>query len=356
MSIEIKNVSKKFGDHVALDQINLKVEEGKLMALLGPSGCGKTTLLRIIAGLEQPDDGEITIEGRDVTWIPPRERNVGFVFQNYALFPHLSVFENIAFGLQVLKGKERPSRIAIKERVQELLAMVQMDWAGKRMPSQLSGGQRQRIALARALAVRPTTLLLDEPFSALDAKVRQELRRWLRKLHDDLHVTSVFVTHDQEEAIELADRVAILHGGKIEQEGTPEDVYEQPATQFVYGFLGQANIFNGNVQDGRLRADAGPIDLPEGHGFSNGAGARVYVRPHDIILSREKIGDDQLHATITSIKLLGGRAVVELQTEGQYLEADLSRDDIHDESYKKGDSVWVNLKKVRVFHAEEYTI
>src|SRR5438128_1133325 len=240
MSIEIRNIGKQFGDFAALKDVSFKVETGELLALLGPSGSGKTTLLRIIAGIEVPDGnaGAILIHTEDATAISFQDRRVGFVFQHYALFRHMSVFENVAFGLRVRPRKLRPSKAQIKEKVHELLQLVQLEGLAKRYPSQLSGGQRQRVALARALAVEPQVLLLDEPFGALDARVRQDLRRWLRRLHDDLHITSVFVTHDQEEALEVADRIVVMNEGHVEQTGTPEEVYDQPANPFVYNFLG----------------------------------------------------------------------------------------------------------------------
>ena len=244
MSIEVKNLTKTFGTYRAVNDLSLHVGSGELMALLGPSGCGKTTLLRIIAGLETPDSGEVFLAGENTTGLAIREKKVGFVFQHYALFRRMTVFENVAFGLRVLRGKDKPSRQDIDDRVNHLLAMVQMDWAAKRLPSQLSGGQRQRVALARALATNPRVLLLDEPFSALDAKVRLELRRWLRKLHDEIHITTLFVTHDQEEALELADRIVVINKGVIEQQGTPEAVYDNPANAFVHNFLGNVNVFH----------------------------------------------------------------------------------------------------------------
>lgn len=238
MSINVQNISKHFGTFHALDNIQLDIESGELLALLGPSGCGKTTLLRIIAGLETADAGQIVISGEDSTHVHVRERNVGFVFQHYALFRHMTVADNVAFGLRVKPRGERPSEKQIQAKVHELLKLVQLDWLAERYPAQLSGGQRQRIALARALAVEPKVLLLDEPFGALDAQVRKELRRWLRRLHDELHVTSIFVTHDQEEALEVADRVVLMNHGRIEQVGSPRDVWEHPATPFVARFLG----------------------------------------------------------------------------------------------------------------------
>ena len=247
MSIEVRNLSKRFGNFQALKDVSLHIESGELVALLGPSGCGKTTLLRIIAGLETPDEGSVYFSGEDATDVHVRERQVGFVFQHYALFRHMTVFENVAFGLRVKPRGQRPAEAQIKEKVHQLLNLVQLDWLADRYPSQLSGGQRQRIALARALAVEPRVLLLDEPFGALDAKVRKELRRWLRRLHDELHVASVFVTHDQEEALEVADRVVLMNSGRIEQVGTPTEVWERPATPFVYGFLGDVNQFHGKA-------------------------------------------------------------------------------------------------------------
>ena len=238
MSIHVTNINKQFGAFRALDNVSLDIPSGQLVALLGPSGCGKTTLLRIIAGLEFADSGRILLDGEDASDRHVRERQVGFVFQHYALFRHMTVFDNVAFGLRVRPKKFRPAEAEIRKRVTRLLDLVQLGWLADRYPSQLSGGQRQRIALARALAVEPKVLLLDEPFGALDAKVRKELRRWLRQLHDEIHVTSVFVTHDQEEALEVSDRVVVINKGKVEQVGTPEEVYDNPATPFVASFLG----------------------------------------------------------------------------------------------------------------------
>ena len=247
MSIEVRNISKTFGAFKALDDVTLSLPKGELIALLGPSGCGKTTLLRIIAGLEHADSGSITLSGRDATSKTVRERHVGFVFQHYALFKHMTVFDNVAFGLRVKPRAQRPNENVIREKVMRLLDLVQLAWVADRFPSQLSGGQRQRIALARALAVEPEVLLLDEPFGALDAKVRKELRRWLRHLHDDMHISSVFVTHDQEEALEVADRVVVMNHGKIEQIGSPDEVYSNPASPFVYQFLGNVNVFHSRL-------------------------------------------------------------------------------------------------------------
>jgi sulfate/thiosulfate transport system ATP-binding protein len=258
MSIEIRNVNKSFGSFHALRDVSLDINSGELVALLGPSGCGKTTLLRIIAGLESADQGSIAFAGEDATDVHVRDRKVGFVFQHYALFRNMTVFENVAFGLRVKPKGQRPSEDIIKKKVHDLLNLVQLDWLADRFPSQLSGGQRQRIALARALAVEPKVLLLDEPFGALDAKVRKELRRWLRRLHDELHVTSVFVTHDQEEALEVADRVVLMNSGQVEQIGEPQEVWSNPVSPFVYRFLGDVNVIPGTG----------------------------YVRPHEMAISR----------------------------------------------------------------------
>ncbi|MDO9237293.1 MAG: sulfate ABC transporter ATP-binding protein [Aquabacterium sp.] len=272
MSIEVKNLVKRFGSVTVCDGLNLSIPSGELVALLGPSGSGKTSLLRIIAGLEAPDSGSVLFNGEDATHVAVRERQVGFVFQHYALFGHMTIFENVAFGLRVRPKETRPSDAQIKAKVTDLLKLVQLDWIADRYPHQLSGGQRQRIALARALAVEPKVLLLDEPFGALDAKVRKELRRWLRRLHDEMHITSVFVTHDQEEAMEVADRIVVMNQGRIEQVGTPDQVYDHPATPFVLQFLGDVNLFHG--RDHAPGAVVSEADAA--------ADAVSYVRPHEI--------------------------------------------------------------------------
>ncbi|MCE9629298.1 MAG: sulfate/molybdate ABC transporter ATP-binding protein [Planctomycetia bacterium] len=277
MSIHIRDISKTFGSFKALDGVSLDVPDGTLLALLGPSGSGKTTLLRIIAGLEFPDAGTIEENGADITERHARSREVGFVFQHYALFRHMSVFENIAFGLRVRKVP----RAEVQARVEELLGLVRLEGLGGRKPSQLSGGQRQRVALARALAIRPKILLLDEPFGALDAKVRVELRQWLRRLHDEIGMTSVFVTHDQEEAFELADEVVVMNHGQIEQQGTPDAVFDKPATPFVMDFLGNVNVYHGRVENGRAFWHGIPIDYPD-YPHAQARDARVYLRPHEL--------------------------------------------------------------------------
>lgn len=348
MSIEIKNVEKSFGGFRALKNISLDIGSGELAALLGPSGCGKTTLLRIIAGLEAPDSGSILFHGEDATDRHVRDRQVGFVFQHYALFRHMTVFENIAFGLRVRPRGQRPSERAIGLKVNDLLKLVQLDWLADRYPGQLSGGQRQRIALARALAVEPKVLLLDEPFGALDAKVRKDLRRWLRRLHDELHVTSVFVTHDQEEALEVADRVVVLNEGRIEQIGTPDQVYDHPATPFVYQFLGDVNLFHGRVHDGHARigeTDPDTADSPE-----QPESAVFYVRPHEIEILRDR-GTGTIAARINDIRPLGATVRIELERiDGRgAVEVELTREQFARKSLREGEQVYLLPKRLRTF-------
>ncbi len=311
MGIAIRNIAKNFGNFQALKGVDLDVEPGELVALLGPSGCGKTTLLRIIAGLETADRGNILFSGEDATDLHVRDRNVGFVFQHYALFRHMTVFDNVAFGLKMKPRAVRPSDAQIAEKVHALLNLVQLDWLADRYPAQLSGGQRQRIALARALAVEPRVLLLDEPFGALDAKVRKELRRWLRRLHDDLHVTSIFVTHDQEEALEVADRVVVMNQGLIEQIGSPQEVWDHPASPFVYGFLGDVNLFHGRAHEGRLHVDGLSIDAPE-HLEAQDAKAFAYVRPHDLDVERYSPGASGIVVQLSRAIVVGPIARLEL--------------------------------------------
>jgi sulfate/thiosulfate transport system ATP-binding protein len=303
MRVEIRQLTKTFDAYTALDAVSLDVREGEFCALLGPSGSGKTTLLRIIAGLEFPDRGEVRFAGENVVQRDARERQVGFVFQHYALFRHMSVFENVAFGLRVRPRRVRPPEAAIRERVMELLRLVQLDALAFRLPNQLSGGQRQRVALARALAIEPRVLLLDEPFGALDAKVRKDLRRWLRGLHERLGLTSVFVTHDQEEALELADQVVVMRQSRIEQIGSPRDIYDRPATPFVYEFLGSANRLPCHVRAGRIDAAGGRFEAPFGSGIADGP-AWLFVRPHDIAV--EPAGRMQgMAATLTTVMTTG---------------------------------------------------
>ena len=358
MSVEVRNVTKKFGQFTALDRVSLKVESGELVALLGPSGSGKTTLLRVIAGLEFPDPGDpqVLFYGEDVTAIPASERKAGFAFQHYALFRHLNVFENIAFGLRVRPRATRPAEAEIRARVEKLLQLVQLGPLARRFPSQLSGGQRQRVSLARALAVEPKVLLLDEPFGALDAKVRKELRRWLRKLHDEIHITTLFVTHDQEEALEVADRVAILRAGRIEQIGMPEEIYDNPASAFVYDFLGNVNLFSGRVRDGTVVIGDARIDSPATAGESD-LDAVAFVRPHDIRVAREPGGLATLPARVIRSNAAGPLASLELErldTREQFT-VQLSKEQYHELQPKAGEQIYVELRNVKVF-ADDYSI
>lgn len=350
MSIEIRSIHKQFGAFEVLKGIDLDIASGELVALLGPSGCGKTTLLRVIAGLEEPDQGAIRLNGEDSTHVHVRDRRVGFVFQHYALFRHMTVFENVAFGLRVKPRGRRPSDAQIRTKVHNLLQLVQLDWLADRYPAQLSGGQRQRIALARALAVEPQVLLLDEPFGALDAKVRKDLRRWLRRLHDEIRVTSVFVTHDQEEALEVADRVVVMNAGQIVQQGTPDEVYDHPATPFVYQFLGDVNLFHGRVHDGHARIGDAAIQLP---GAPAHAEAEVFfARPHEIQISRHLNGGGSLAAQVRDIRRMGNTVRVELERMdgGGLIEAELTREQFRSEPVHAGETVYVHLHNLRVFN------
>ncbi len=351
MSIEVRNLSKRFGSFAALDDVSLEVRPGELLALLGPSGSGKTTLLRVIAGLERPDAGQVLFHGEDSTDRHVRERRVGFVFQHYALFRHMSIFENVAFGLRVRPKPVRPDEGEIRRKVLELLKLVQLDWLADRYPHQLSGGQRQRIALARALAVEPRVLLLDEPFGALDAKVRKELRSWLRRLHDDMHITSVFVTHDQEEALEVADRVVVMNDGAIEQIGTPEEVYEKPASPFVYEFLGQVNLFHGRLHRGRAWLGGIELESPD-HADLDETPAVAYVRPHDLEIETE--AGEGLAARVVHVLPVGPVVRLELQPldpagPGGLIHADISRERYRSLALKVGDRVFVRPRRFEVF-------
>ncbi|AVS74628.1 sulfate/molybdate ABC transporter ATP-binding protein [Paracidovorax cattleyae] len=367
MSIEIRNISKQFGDFQALRDVSLDIQSGELIALLGPSGCGKTTLLRIIAGLETPDTGSIHFSGEDTTDVHVRDRGVGFVFQHYALFRHMTVFENVAFGLRVKPRSERPSEAQIRQKVTDLLKLVQLDWLADRHPSQLSGGQRQRIALARALAVEPKVLLLDEPFGALDAKVRKELRRWLRRLHDELHVTSIFVTHDQEEALEVADRVVVINQGRIEQSGSPQEVWDQPASPFVYGFLGDVNLFRGRAHEGLVHVEGMAIDSPE-HASAQNAAAFAYVRPHDLDVERyspgQGVGADGrprgIVAQLSRAIVVGPIARLELIPDTDHksadnaepealIEAQIPAQQFREAGFREGETLVVTPRRARVF-------
>lgn len=357
MSIQINNIFKSCGSFKALDNINLNIETGELVALLGPSGSGKTSLLRIIAGLEEAEIGSIYFGEEDITTINTKERKVGFVFQHYALFKHMSVFENIAYGLKVRPRKERPTKQVIKEKVEELLKLVKLEAYADRFPSQLSGGQRQRVALARALAVEPKVLLLDEPFGALDAKVRKELRRWLRRLHDDFHITSIFVTHDQEEALDVADRIVVMNEGRIEQIGSPEEVYEHPNNPFVYNFLGNVNVFPGRLHNGKLSDGSFEIDAPEYPSAEN-TNAVGYVRPHDFQIEKEKSSEDAVEATIVHLHSVGPIVRIELKREdgGEFLEAEIPKEQYQKLNLKAKDVVFIKPKQLKVFIPQDYSI
>ena len=341
MSIQIQGISKKFGQFAALDNVNLEVPSGELVALLGPSGSGKTTLLRVIAGLEYADSGTILFENEDITGQTARDRRVGFVFQHYALFRHMTVFENIAFGLRVRPRKFKPSKEHIRAKVHDLLKLIQLTNLANRYPSQLSGGQRQRVALARALAVEPSVLLLDEPFGALDAKVRLELRRWLRQLHDEVHITSVFVTHDQEEALEVADRVAVMNEGRIAQIGTPDEVYHHPASPFVYNFLGNVNLFHGRVDD----------ETPAIHDAATGD--LVYARPHWLEIHRQANGASHIRATIKHINSAGPVVKIEaLSDSGGVIRVEMSQEKFRELQPLRNESVFIVPKEVKVFQTK----
>ncbi len=319
MSLNVENVAKAFGRFPALGGVSLNAAQGEFLALLGPSGSGKTTLLRILAGLEQPDSGAVSFEGEDFLALSARERRVGMVFQHYALFRHMTVAQNIAFGLKVRPRAQRPKKAQIEARVQDLLRLVQLEGLGKRYPAQLSGGQRQRVALARALAIEPRVLLLDEPFGALDAKVRRELRKWLRHVHDETGITTVFVTHDQEEALDLADRVAILKDGKLVQVGAPQEVYDAPASPFVFDFLGEAVRLAGTVKAGKLSLAgweaAAPADAPEGP-------VDVFFRPHEIVLEPE--GGEGIPAVVTTFAPRGASLHLEVRAGGEDIDLEIA--------------------------------
>ena len=352
MSIEVINISKQFGTFTALHHVSLQVQSGELLALLGPSGSGKTTLLRVIAGLETADSGQVLFHGEDATDQHVRERQVGFVFQHYALFRNMTIFENVAFGLRVRPKKFRPSNTEIHSRVMKLLQLVQLDWLADRYPHQLSGGQRQRIALARSLAVEPKVLLLDEPFGALDAKVRKELRSWLRRLHDDMHITSVFVTHDQEEALEVADRVVVMNEGQIEQIGTPDEVYEQPASPFVYEFLGNVNLFHSRLHRGRAWIGGIEVDAPE-HAEAEELAAVAYVRPHEIEVERTQNGETTFAARVIHVLSVGPIVRLELvrqhDEEKTPIQVEISKERFRELQLVKGDEVFIKPRRLDLF-------
>ncbi len=348
MSIQVKNIEKHFGAFHALNNISLDFPDGQLVALLGPSGCGKTTLLRIIAGLESSDGGHVILEGEDATNVHVREREVGFVFQHYALFRHMTVFDNIAFGLRVRPRATRPSEAEIKKRVTRLLDLVQLGFLADRYPAQLSGGQRQRIALARALAVEPRVLLLDEPFGALDAKVRKELRRWLRTLHDELHITSIFVTHDQEEALEVADQIIVMNKGNVEQIGSPREVYEKPATPFVFDFLGQANRFEGHNQNGVIQIGEDRIQLDSLNKAPEGS-VIAFARPDELRIHAQP-QDNAIQATFIREVWIAGKVIAELNDrQGNLIEITLTPDEAKRHQFRPNQTVWLSATALHLF-------
>ena len=357
MSIEVCHISKTFGRFAALKNVSLRVPRGELVALLGPSGSGKTTLLRIVAGLEMadPGSGPVKFHDQDVGNRHARHRRVGFVFQHYALFKHMTVFDNIAFGLTVRPRRSRPPGRVIRQKVSELLRLIQLENLANRYPSQLSGGQRQRVALARALAVEPEVLLLDEPFGALDARVRQELRHWLRRLHDEIHVTSLFVTHDQEEALEVADQVVVMNEGRIEQVGTPEQVFHQPANEFVLNFLGHVNVFHGRVQQDRAVFGSLTVDVPSAKA-AEGRHARLFVRPYDLEVSSSSTGIDSLRASVVRIQAAGPIVKLELRTgDGQLVQVEVSHEQAKSLNLRQDDIVYVRPRQSRVY-VDDYII
>ncbi len=367
MGVIVKNLTKDFSSagkvHAAVKGVSFEVEDGSLTALLGPSGSGKSTILRMIAGLEVPDGGEIRLNGQEVTHLPPQKRGVGFVFQNYALFKEMRVFDNIAFGLQI----RRMPKAQIRGRVEELLELLGLKDLGHRYPHQLSGGQRQRVALARALAPSPTVLLLDEPFGAIDAKIRQELRDWLRRLHEDIHVTSVFVTHDQEEALEICDRIIVMNHGIIEQSGTPEQIYNEPTTEFVAHFVGSMNILHSKVENGIVPMGPYRFSLPGLSGFEEGDELRVFFRPQDIFISGD-LGAYALCGTLERTSFLGVNRKLSVLTEhGQRFFAIIpnyifQREKIHEGakvSFQIEELSYVNLREgreIKKFVVADYSI
>jgi len=347
--IEVRNILKKFGAFAALDGVDLKVANGELLALLGPSGSGKTTLLRIIAGLDWPDAGEVSFDGEDALSRGASERQVGFVFQHYALFRHMTVFENVAFGLRVQPRTVRKSEASIRARVKELLDLVQLDWLSNRYPSQLSGGQRQRIALARALAIEPRILLLDEPFGALDAKVRKELRQWLRSLHSEIHVTSIFVTHDQEEALEVANRVVVMDKGRIEQIGTPGEVYDHPATAFVHGFIGESIVLQVDISDGCVRLGGKALNIAA-NGAASGA-SKLFVRRHDMQIG--PAGSGALEGAVQRVRSFGPIQRAEIALSAGECATVIEIDAPRDRELQTGDIIGLQPRRYRIFAGQD---
>ncbi|MBF0330790.1 MAG: sulfate ABC transporter ATP-binding protein [Candidatus Omnitrophica bacterium] len=346
MSIEVRSIHKSFGSFKALEDVSLHVETGELVALLGPSGSGKTTLLRIVAGLEKVEEGQVFFGGEDASIQKVSERGVGFVFQHYALFRHMTVFDNIAFGLNAKPKNLRPPQAEIRARVSELLKLIQLEWVADRFPGQLSGGQRQRVALARALAVRPKVLLLDEPFGSLDAQVRKELRHWLRRFHDEFRITTLFVTHDQEEALEVADRIVVMNKGRIEQVGTPDEVYHDPANVFVLNFLGNVNLFHCRLDDGKVYFGNIGVEIP-GVASDNARSANLYVRPHQFQITRDAGTGTSIKAAVAYVNPAGSVVKIDLKREtGEMIHVEISQAEFAALKIVRGDIVYVSLRDV----------
>lgn len=350
MGILVKEIFKKFGDFVAVDHVSFEVKEGELVALLGPSGCGKSTILRIIAGLETPDSGEIYLTGKDVTSLSPQKRKIGFVFQHYALFKHMTAEKNIAFGMEIQKKKKEEIRLKLKE----LIDLVKLQGYEKHYPDQLSGGQRQRVALARALATEPKVLLLDEPFGALDAKVRENLGQWLREFHKKLKITSIFVTHDQSEAIEISDKIIVIRQGKVEQIGNARDVYEYPHSKFVASFIGQVNVLDAIVKNNQIRIkDTNYIVENRNNDLLNDGDVVLLVRPEDIQLVPTKEKPNDLPGSIKRIHYRGSHYEIDCQINNLYVRIIENKKDIYREKWRENQNVYMYFKSYRIFQAEE---
>ena len=357
MSLVVRNVTKRFTlrGTPAVADVSFSAPTGGITTLLGPSGSGKSTVLRMVAGLEQPDSGTVLFGDRDFTSVPAQRRGIGFVFQSYALFKHMNVRKNIAFGLRVRRTSAEDTR----RRVDELLALVQLEGLGERYPGQLSGGQRQRVAFARALAISPNLLLLDEPFGALDAQVRLELRDWLRRFHDQRHVTTLLVTHDQEEAMEVSDHVVVMHEGRVAQVGPPQEVYDRPATPFVASFVGGANVLRGHMRDGRASVGSFAVSVPDGTGAPDGTAVNAFVRPHDVTLTKTQVGDGTPEISVARVERLtwlGGYVKVALKlSDGAPMTVEMSKSEIDALAIREGDLVMANLREAKVF-VEDYSI
>jgi sulfate transport system ATP-binding protein len=355
VSLVVRNLTKRFTARgtPAVSDVSFDAPDGGITTLLGPSGSGKSTVLRIVAGLEQPDSGSVLFGEQDFTFVPAQRRGIGFVFQSYALFKHLTVRKNIAFGMRVRKAPAA----AVDKRVDELLALVQLDGLGGRYPGQLSGGQRQRVAFARALAIQPKLLLLDEPFGALDAQVRLELRDWLRRFHEEQHVTTLLVTHDQEEAMEVSDHVVVMHEGRVAQAGVPQAVYDQPATPFVASFVGGANVLRGHMRDGRASVGSFAVSVPDGTQAPDGTAVNAFVRPHDVTLTMANETTPEISvARVERLTWLGGYVKVALKlSDGAPMTVQMAKTEIDALGIQEGDLVMANLREAKVF-VEDYSI